>query len=45
METARTRVWLRRFVWLIAIWAASVLALGGVATLIRLLMEAAGLRT
>jgi hypothetical protein len=45
MESAGRRLWLRRFGWLIAIWAAGVLALGGVAILIRLLMEAAGLRT
>jgi hypothetical protein len=44
MATARTRLWLRRFGWLIAIWAGGVLALGAVAALIRLLMEAAGLR-
>jgi hypothetical protein len=44
MERARTRLWLRRFGWLIAIWAGGVLALGAVATLIRWFMEAAGLR-
>jgi hypothetical protein len=42
---ARARLWLRRFGWLVAIWAGSVLALGALATLIRLLMTAAGLRT
>jgi hypothetical protein len=45
METARTRLWLRRVGWLVAIWAAGVLALAAVATLIRLLMAAAGLRS
>jgi hypothetical protein len=45
METGRTRLWLRRLGWLVAIWAAGVLALGAVATLIRLLMTAAGLRS
>lgn len=34
---------LRRLGWLLAIWAASVLALGAVAWLIRLLMGLAGL--
>jgi hypothetical protein len=37
-------LWLRRFGWLIAIWAGGVLALGAVAALIRVLMTAAGLR-
>lgn len=41
----RTRQWLRRFGWLIAIWAGGVLALGALAALIRVLMTAAGLRT
>ncbi len=31
--------------WLVIIWAASVLALGVVATLFKLLMTAAGMRT
>ena len=35
--------WLRRFGWLILIWAASVLALGVVAIAIRIIMTAAGL--
>jgi hypothetical protein len=37
-------VWLRRFAWLVAIWAASVGALALVAGLMRLLMHAAGMR-
>lgn len=41
----RARLWLRRFGWLLAIWAGGVLALAALATLIRLLMTAAGLRT
>jgi hypothetical protein len=45
MDMARTRLWLRRFGWLIAIWAAGVLALGAVAALIRLLMAAAGMHS
>ena len=36
---------LRRLGWLLAIWAASVLALGAVAWLIRQLMGVAGLRS
>jgi hypothetical protein len=39
----RWQLWLRRFFWLATIWAASVLALGIVAFLLRLLMSAAGL--
>ena len=35
--------WLRRLVWLVAIWLASVLALGAVALAFRWLMSAAGL--
>ena len=45
--TAPTRAgaptWLRRVGWLVLIWAASVLALGVVATLFRLLMTLAGM--
>jgi hypothetical protein len=40
----RTRLWLRRFGWLVAIWTASVAALALAAALIRLLMRAAGMR-
>lgn len=36
---------LRQWGWLLAIWAASVLALGGVSLLFRLLMSAAGFRS
>lgn len=35
--------WLRRFGWLILIWTASVLALGVVAIVIRIIMTTAGL--
>ncbi|WOA51995.1 DUF2474 domain-containing protein [Dickeya solani] len=35
----------RRLVWVLVLWSASVLALGVVATLFRLLMTAAGLKT
>ena len=38
-------LWLRRMAWLVAIWAASVAALGIVAYLLRLFMTAAGLHT
>ncbi|HEX9171671.1 MAG TPA: DUF2474 family protein [Telluria sp.] len=41
----RTRLWLRRFGWLVALWAGSVLALAALAALIRVLMTAAGLRS
>ena len=37
------QTWLRRVGWLVLIWAASVLALGVVAGLIRMLMTLAGL--
>jgi hypothetical protein len=37
------QTWLRRVGWLVVIWAASVLALGIVAGLIRVLMNLAGL--
>nr|MBO2511410.1 DUF2474 domain-containing protein [Gammaproteobacteria bacterium] len=39
----RSSLW-QRLAWLLAIWTASVLALGVVAWLLRLLMTAAGLR-
>jgi hypothetical protein len=38
------RLWLKRVGWLIALWAASVAALGVAAMLMRLLMRAVGLR-
>lgn len=37
--------WLRRFSWLVLIWAAGVLALGIVAMAFRWLMDLAGLTT
>jgi uncharacterized protein DUF2474 len=37
------QTWLRRLGWLVLIWAASVLALGIVAGLFRVLMNLAGL--
>lgn len=37
------RLWLRRIGWLVALWAASVAALGLAAWLMRLSMRAAGL--
>ena len=40
----KARRWIRRFGWLIAIWAASVAALALAAALMRLLMHAAGMR-
>jgi hypothetical protein len=36
-------MWVRRLFWLVAIWSASVLALGGVALAMRGLMRLAGL--
>jgi hypothetical protein len=44
MVRGRLRLWLRRFGWLAAIWAASVAALSAVALLMRVLMHAAGMR-
>jgi hypothetical protein len=40
----KTRLWLKRVGWLVAIWAASVGALALAAGLMRLLMGAAGMR-
>ena len=37
------RLWLNRLGWLLLIWTASVLCLGVVALILRLLMSAAGL--
>jgi len=37
--------WGHRFGWLMLIWTASVLALGAVALLIRVLMTAAGMKS
>ena len=42
-EERASRQWLRRFGWLLAIWAASVLSLGLLTLLLRFLMSAAGL--
>ena len=41
--SAGTQMWLRRVGWLVLIWAASVLALGVVAGLFRVVMNLAGL--
>jgi hypothetical protein len=40
----KLRLWLRRIGWMVALWAASVAALGVAAALMRLLMQAIGLR-
>jgi hypothetical protein len=40
----KTRLWLRRLGWLVAIWAASVAALALAAALMRQLMHAVGMR-
>lgn len=42
-EPAKERAWWRKLAWLIAIWAASVLALGAVAWLMRVVMRAVGM--
>lgn len=41
--SAGAQTWLRRVGWLVLIWAASVLALGVVAGLFRVVMNLAGL--
>jgi hypothetical protein len=41
--SAAAQMWLRRVGWLVLIWAASVLALGVVAGLFRVVMNLAGL--
>ena len=41
--SADAQTWLRRVGWLVLIWAASVLALGVVAGLFRVVMKLAGL--
>jgi Protein of unknown function (DUF2474) len=41
--TASAQAWLRRLDWLVLIWGASVLALGIVASLFRVVMTLAGL--
>jgi len=40
---ARSWEWARRLGWLVVLWAASVAALGVVALILRMLMQAAGL--
>ena len=42
-ERAPLRLWLRRLLWLVALWAGGVAALGLVAWGLRLAMKAAGL--
>ena len=42
-SSAGAQTWLRRVGWLVLIWAASVLALGVVAGLFRVVMNLAGL--
>ncbi|EJL06494.1 DUF2474 domain-containing protein [Pseudomonas chlororaphis] len=37
--------WYRRLAWLVGIWLGSVLALGAVASLLRLMMHMAGMST
>lgn len=44
VSETKTPLW-QRLGWLVLIWAASVVGLGVVAGLIRLLMAAAGMRT
>ena len=41
--TANAQIWLRRLGWLMLIWTASVLALGVVAGVFRVVMNLAGL--
>ena len=43
MERTARRLWMRRFAWLVALWAAGVGVLAVLATLLRLFMRAAGL--
>jgi len=44
MTGASALRWLRRVGWLVALWAGGVAALAVVALLLRLLMQAAGMR-
>ncbi|TCW08511.1 uncharacterized protein DUF2474 [Raoultella sp. BIGb0138] len=44
-ENETPRPFWKKLMWMVIIWAASVLALGVVATLFKLLMAAAGMRT
>jgi len=43
MDPAPRPLWLRRFGWLVLIWLASVVALGLVALLFRVVMKLAGM--
>ena len=43
MDTAPRGLWLPRFGWLVLIWVASVVALGFVALLFRVVMKLAGM--
>ncbi|MBS1166297.1 MAG: hypothetical protein H6R00_2322 [Proteobacteria bacterium] len=43
-EKATKGLWFRRVGWLFAIWAGSILALGVVALMFRLLMNLAGMK-
>ena len=42
-EKSGVRLWFKRLGWLVLIWSASVLALGGIALLMRLFMHLIGL--
>lgn len=42
-SAVRRQLWRKRLVWLVLLWSASVAALGVVAWIVRLLMQAAGL--
>ncbi|MCB2252444.1 DUF2474 domain-containing protein [Pseudomonas chlororaphis] len=44
-EVSSTAPWYRRVLWLVVIWSGSVLALGAVASLLRLMMHMAGMST
>ncbi|MCZ2368463.1 DUF2474 domain-containing protein [Vibrio diabolicus] len=41
----KVKIWCRQWAWMIGIWAASVLALGFVSMLFRVMMTAAGLKS
>ncbi len=45
MESTEKKPLLKRLGWLVAIWTASVLALGAVSYLLRMFMHAAGMTT
>lgn len=44
-KKSKSSSWYRRTLWLIAIWFGSVVALGVVATLLRFMMNLAGMTT